>query len=330
MKRLSILFFALTIVLGQVAAKSINDVQEEPDSITALLNQKKEFVKMQISLLGSSEEQVKEVIQATDNLIALKYGPADPEVCSAADEAKVDSVEYFTNLIDSLDKKIEGVDRPRIDGYELLYLKLVNDFIDDGVYSKEGLKEAQELVARVRFNEAKANFKYLTDNYYDWLTQIAQICKDTQKDCVSNRQHWKNLQENRAALFISRLDNCGYMIRPDKDWAITYLDNVIVLAKQRIQKYLTNPDPHPTDFKGILPDEFLPSSSGNKMQGKTTTQNPNRGQQILNGFQGSNANADDVNGNSEEPNNSEANEEPASDDKILQDFRNSYDEQKNK
>lgn len=323
MKRLSILFFALTMVLGQVAAKSSNGVQEEPDSITAQLNYLKDLVTMQAKMLVSSEEQAQGVIKAVDHLIALKNAPADPEVGSVADEVKVDSVEYYTNLIDSLNRRIDGAERSRIEGYETLYLKLVYDFITDEDYSEEGLKNAQNLVARVRYNEDVLDFKYLTDNYYDWLYEIAQICANAQKDLQANKQPWKNEVQNRAAHFIEKLDNCGYMIRKNKeDWWITYLDNCVAKAKQRILKYRSNPVVRYDDFKGILPDEFLPKpkKKGNSINGDQPEQNPSKGEQMLSGFQGSKANADEVN-DGEETDTSNANEGAESSESTSQDFK---------
>lgn len=158
-----------------------------------------------------------------------------------------------------------------IDKYEVLYLKLVNDYFDEP-YTESGLKQARQLLDRVYFNEDKDSFRYLLENYLVWLYEIGSICQDAEEDYAAKPRPWTNPQGSNADTFMKKLDNCQYSRRADKDWSVPYFDDLIKLAKARMAKYKTK-QTAPLNFDDILPPELPKKKKAQKVPTKPASKN---------------------------------------------------------
>lgn len=167
-----------------------------------------------------------------------------------------------------------------VDKYEVLYLKLVNDFFDNP-YTKQDFEEAKKRLDRVIFNEAKSNFQALIENYLTWLYEIGSICQDAEEDFKANHRAWSNPYTSHADTFIKKLDNCQYSRRADKDWSVPYFDDLIKLAKARMAKY-KNAQTAPLNFDDILPSE-LPKKEPKTIKKTTKPTSKNSSLETRNG-----------------------------------------------
>lgn len=158
-----------------------------------------------------------------------------------------------------------------VDKCEVLYLKLVNDFLKEA-YTEKGLKNANELLARVIFNEDRVGFHYLMENYLVWLYDIGSICQEAEEDYAANPRTWTNPNTSSADTFMKKLDNCQYCRRADKDWSVPYFDDLIKLAKARMAKYKTK-QTAPLNFDDILPPELPKKKKAQKVPTKPASKN---------------------------------------------------------
>lgn len=167
-----------------------------------------------------------------------------------------------------------------VDKYEVLYLKLVNDFLKEA-YTEKGLKNANELLARVIFNKDRVGFQNLLENYLVWLYEIGSICQEAEEDYAAKPRPWINPQGSQADTFMKKLDNCQYSRRADKDWSVPYFDDLIKLAKARMAKYKTK-QTAPLNFDDILPSE-LPKKEPKTIKKTTKPTSKNSSLETRNG-----------------------------------------------
>lgn len=266
MKRLSILLIACVAVFGNISAQNELSAKEaaklEQDSIIASLTNTLHGAVKNLGAQGASEYLVDEANKAIDYLAALRYQEPDDETASVVDAAPqvtpADSIAMLNDSISFMNGKMSLIKKDDIPQYEVLYIKIVNDFLKGETYMG-GMTEVKNYLSQVRYNEDKEGFKVLLDQYDIWLRDIADICVRAKKDCadISTRQAWKNPRESRAYLFVNELDRCRYNNREDKDFVVPYIENIITLAKARILMYKEK-QKTPMDFDDIIPAEFLP------------------------------------------------------------------------
>lgn len=148
--------------------------------------------------------------------------------------------------------------------YEILYLKLVNDFLK-APYTKAEKVKATNILSRVKENKDRVDFAYLLDNYDSWLLELADVCWQAEDDNAgsSTAQAWKRKNESRAYTFTKKLESCSYNLREmpmltdgatKDDWAIPYFEELIDKAKERMLLYRSEQS-SPLSFDDILPAE---------------------------------------------------------------------------
>lgn len=149
------------------------------------------------------------------------------------------------------------------------FISLVNDFFKsqyteaDKDMAQAILSKAQILVDENIINSYEV-YKCVDNRlfyYRDWLSEIADVCWRAESDyaSVDTRAAWQNRQDDRAGVFVDKLDSCRYNSREEIngiDFPIPYFDSIIDKAKARVLLYREKQKELLT-FDDILPAELI-------------------------------------------------------------------------